>query len=267
MGIPYRISKSLLGDKVHYKCPACKAELTSKFNEIGSSDYCPICGGGFTVPGEEEVRKREDEKQKKEAEKRKRDEENRKRQEEAKRQIVPARPVSAAIQPKASSLSQQAERPVQTVVLTPVARASGETKLCPFCSEEILLEAKKCKHCGEIIDITLRAADEARRAQDMSRYAEPAPAPTIVMAPQAPAPVVTQITNVNVGTGGKRWSPIVAMLLSVIIPGLGQMYKGQVLNGLVWLVITVVGYFCFVIPGLIFHLLCILGAGMGNPYK
>lgn len=264
MGIPYRISKSLLGDKVHYKCPACNAELTSKFGEIGSSDYCPICGDGFTVPGEEEVHKREGEKQKKEAEKQKRDEENRKRQEEANRQIVPARPVSAAIQPRAANLPKQVERPVQTVVLTPVGRVSGETKLCPFCSEEVLLEAKKCKHCGEIIDITLRAADEARGAQETSRYAAPAAAPTIIMVPQAPAPVVTQITNVNVGTGGKRWSPIVAMFLSLIIPGLGQMYKGQTINGLVWLVLTVAGYFFLVIPGLILHLLCILGAGMGN---
>lgn len=26
------------------------------------------------------------------------------------------------------------------------------TKICPFCAEEILLAAKKCKHCGEFLD-------------------------------------------------------------------------------------------------------------------
>ena len=26
------------------------------------------------------------------------------------------------------------------------------TKRCPYCSEEILMEAKKCKHCGEFLD-------------------------------------------------------------------------------------------------------------------
>ena len=25
----------------------------------------------------------------------------------------------------------------------------GETKQCPYCGEEILIAAKKCKHCGE----------------------------------------------------------------------------------------------------------------------
>ena len=31
-----------------------------------------------------------------------------------------------------------------------------ETKKCPFCSEEILFEAKKCKHCGEFLDLAIR---------------------------------------------------------------------------------------------------------------
>jgi len=29
---------------------------------------------------------------------------------------------------------------------------SEETKKCPYCSEEILLSAKKCKHCGEWLE-------------------------------------------------------------------------------------------------------------------
>jgi TM2 domain-containing membrane protein YozV/uncharacterized Zn finger protein (UPF0148 family) len=251
MSIPYHISKSLLGDKVHYKCPACKAELISKFAEIGSSDYCPICGGGFTVPGVDEVHRREEEKQRKDVEKRQREEEARRRREEAKRQNVPAQ--GGPIQTKSATLPAQAARAVKAVMLTPVAR-SGDTKACPFCGEEILLDARKCKHCGEFIDLTLRSTEPAKRAQDMGPYA-------------APAPVVTQITNVNVGAHGKRWNPAVAMLLSLIIPGLGQIYKGQVLNGLVWLILTTAGYFVFLIPGLVLHLLCILGAGLGDPYR
>jgi hypothetical protein len=39
-----------------------------------------------------------------------------------------------------------------------------EMQTCPFCSEEIKKEAKKCKHCGETIDVALRAAEEAKRS-------------------------------------------------------------------------------------------------------
>lgn len=35
-----------------------------------------------------------------------------------------------------------------------------EYRDCPFCGEEILANAKKCKHCGEILDPVLRAATE-----------------------------------------------------------------------------------------------------------
>lgn len=43
------------------------------------------------------------------------------------------------------------------------ARATIE---CPFCSEQILPQAKKCKHCGETIDVTMRRAEEVLRSTD-----------------------------------------------------------------------------------------------------
>jgi hypothetical protein len=64
----------------------------------------------------------------------------------------------------------------------------------------------------------------------------------------------------------REWSPGVAAVLSFVIPGLGQIYKGQVLNGLVWLVFVVVGYAAFILPGLFLHLCCIIGAASGDPY-
>jgi len=34
------------------------------------------------------------------------------------------------------------------------------TKPCPYCAEQINLEAKKCKHCGEFLDSELRNQKE-----------------------------------------------------------------------------------------------------------
>src|SRR5262249_44930195 len=52
-----------------------------------------------------------------------------------------------------------------------------------------------------------------------------------------------------------------AALLSLLIPGAGQIYKGHVKRGILWLVCVVVGYKLRVLPGLLLHLLCILNAG------
>jgi predicted Zn finger-like uncharacterized protein len=45
-----------------------------------------------------------------------------------------------------------------------IARESLEEKsrLCPFCASLIPAKAKKCRECGETLDVTLRAAEDAR---------------------------------------------------------------------------------------------------------
>lgn len=65
----------------------------------------------------------------------------------------------------------------------------------------------------------------------------------------------------------KQWKPGIAALLSLIIPGAGQLYKGYVLRGLIWFVVVIVGYFLFIIPGAILHFICIITAALGDPYK
>jgi TM2 domain-containing membrane protein YozV len=81
--------------------------------------------------------------------------------------------------------------------------------------------------------------------------------------PEEPQPNQTVVYMVS----QPRWSPGIAAVLSLLWPGLGQIYKGQVLNGLVWMVMTVIGYVCFIVPGVVLHLLCIFGAARGNPNK
>jgi TM2 domain-containing membrane protein YozV len=113
----------------------------------------------------------------------------------------------------------------------------GETTRCPFCGEEILGIARKCKHCGEFLDPALRVA---RTATYVTR--------TVVR--QEP-----------------RWSPGVAAVLSLLIPGAGQMYKGHVIRGLLWLIFVPLGYVCLVVPGLLLHAICIILAASGDPYS
>jgi len=99
---------------------------------------------------------------------------------------------------------------------------------CPYCKETIIAGSAKCKHCGEFLDRNLR---------------------------DARAPRV------------KQWEPVAALLLSFLIPGAGQLYKGQPLNALLWFFITVFGYVMLIIPGIVLHTCCIIGAAMGDPYK
>jgi TM2 domain-containing membrane protein YozV len=63
---------------------------------------------------------------------------------------------------------------------------------------------------------------------------------------------------------GPKWNRAFALLLSLIIPGLGQLYKGQIISAILWFVITMIGYIPFVIPGLVLHVLCALGAASGR---
>jgi TM2 domain-containing membrane protein YozV len=54
--------------------------------------------------------------------------------------------------------------------------------------------------------------------------------------------------------------PRTAAFLSFLIPGWGQFRKGKRIQGILWLVGVIVGYFILIIPGLILHLICILEA-------
>lgn len=56
------------------------------------------------------------------------------------------------------------------------------------------------------------------------------------------------------------WNPGVAAVLSFVVPGLGQIYKGWVGRGLLCLFLTLIGYFSLIIPGLILHVWAVVNA-------
>jgi hypothetical protein len=48
-----------------------------------------------------------------------------------------------------------------------------------------------------------------------------------------------------------------AAVLSFLVPGLGYILKGRVGIGLFWMFCVTVGYICFIIPGIILHIMCV----------
>jgi TM2 domain-containing membrane protein YozV len=55
-------------------------------------------------------------------------------------------------------------------------------------------------------------------------------------------------------------SPGLAAVLSVLIPGLGQVYSGRLLAGALWFGLTWLSYWAVLIPGFLVHALCIWSA-------
>ena len=56
----------------------------------------------------------------------------------------------------------------------------------------------------------------------------------------------------------------VAAIWSMMLPGLGQLMKDQIMPGLFWAVFTGFGYFSYFWPGLFIHALCILDAAFNK---
>jgi TM2 domain-containing membrane protein YozV len=102
--------------------------------------------------------------------------------------------------------------------------------VCPECGGKVSTTVKACPHCGY----------------------------TATGTPAAPP------TNAPVAAPTRQWSPGIAAVLSLVIPGAGQMYKGKVGVGLLWLVAVVIGYTAMIVPGIILHLVCIFNAASGQ---
>jgi TM2 domain-containing membrane protein YozV len=60
-------------------------------------------------------------------------------------------------------------------------------------------------------------------------------------------------------------SNTVAAVLSLLIPGAGQMYKGRISLGLLWLVLTLFAYITLLLPGVLLHFLCVFQAAGMEP--
>lgn len=55
-----------------------------------------------------------------------------------------------------------------------------------------------------------------------------------------------------------------AAIMTFMLPGLGQLLKGQIMPGIFWALAVGFGYFAFTWPGLILHIFCILDAAISK---
>lgn len=85
----------------------------------------------------------------------------------------------------------------------------------------------------------------------LSPRVEPAAAARPPILPQGVYPLATR--------GGRPASPALAAVLSLLVPGAGQLYTGNVISGLLWFVLVAAGY-SLILPGLFLHMICIATA-------
>ena len=92
---------------------------------------------------------------------------------------------------------------------------------CPFCDGEISTTAKKCRHCGEWVRGQCARCGASVRgrwaAQSLCAQCEE------VAVAEAPSQAIQQMDSGGRGSGGN----VVAALVSVFIPGLGQLIQGR----------------------------------------
>jgi hypothetical protein len=51
-----------------------------------------------------------------------------------------------------------------------------------------------------------------------------------------------------------------AAVLSLIVPGAGQLYAGRPVSAVTWFVIVTIGYLLLIVPGILLHILCVASA-------
>ena len=133
-----------------------------------------------------------------------------------------------------------------------VAADKATARVPPFLHSAKGPDDKFCTECGAVIKVKAEICPNCGVRQIAAAKWEIQGTPAVTASPTS---------------AQRKWSPGVAALLSLVIPGAGQMHKGNVGRRLVWLICVAIGYAAMVVPGLILHLICIFNAASGDPTK
>ncbi len=109
----------------------------------------------------------------------------------------------------------------------PMQAQRRETKACPLCGEDVALLAKKCKHCGEILDPTLRELQEVKR--DIKAATMGAPASATLESPQAAKSLTIW-----------GWVSAVVFPFAGIVLGVINIVKGRIGHGVGQIIVSLI---------------------------
>jgi len=114
-------------------CPTCGSQALASDDYVGKKVVCPRCNATITVtaPVDPSIN------------------------------LLEVIPIAAPVSPTPPAGPVAVEQ--WDVELVP---QSAQFKTCDFCGESILVAARKCKHCGEMLDPSLRADEEAQSSAD-----------------------------------------------------------------------------------------------------
>jgi len=138
-----------------------------------------------------------------------------------------------------------------------IGKASREAAERRLRAKELALEKQRLD-----LEATRLAQEQAAREAPVVPVASSVPDGALISQGQAANGQVFVINH----PPARLWSPGLAAVLSFFVPGLGQLYKGQIINGIIWFLFVCMGYAALVVPGLILHFFCVLGAPSGNPW-
>ena len=127
----------------------------------------------------------------------------------------------------------------------PCSIADAERVLDRLCSEERLrLEVDDDGNIQYVVPNRQKVA-RPRQSQRLPSYGNP-----FALMPHETAILETRNTP----------NAAAAAILSMIVPGAGQLYAGRPLSAVAWFVLVTMGYLLLIVPGVVLHILCVASA-------